>query len=185
MKKHKGVTIAVIIILVLLFVGCVGAAGDRNKDKQEGATTTEESVSESSSSAATEEPSPSMEPSVEDATEPEYTLLHGELESAIVTDMGDGRVILVIKGNVPANISNKTTIDQNYYNVFNLIQEQGATNYTEIQYWAVASMSNGEIEKYISFTVDQTLIESIVNDQVAANELGDYVTDLWILPSLL
>ena len=46
-------------------------------------------------------------------------------------------------------------------------------------------MEDGSESKVISFTVDSDLIHKIKNDTVVAIQMGDYVSDLYILPSLL
>ena len=65
-----------------------------------------------------------------------------------------------------------------------MILNQGADKYDEIQYWAVADMTDGSESKVISFTVDKDLISMIKNKQIVGNQIVDYGKDLWILPSL-
>ncbi|MGN0532169.1 MAG: hypothetical protein ACI4IN_05175, partial [Eubacterium sp.] len=60
----------------------------------------------------------------------------------------------------------------------------GFDRYSEIQYWAVADMNNGEEEKVVSFTVPTDLIEKIKNKEVVDNQLGNYVQELWVHQSL-
>ena len=76
------------------------------------------------------------------------------------------------------------TIKQNYLNVGDLIRNQGLDEFEEIQYWAVAHMTDGSEAKVISFTVPKKVISAIANAKISASDLGDYVEDLWILPSL-
>ena len=45
-------------------------------------------------------------------------------------------------------------------------------------------MSNGEENKVISFTLDRATIEGVANGNIIENQLGDYVSDLYIHPSL-
>ena len=111
-----------------------------------------------------------------DVTE-NFTLRHGELLSA--TQNGN---ILIIKAKIESNLTN--LIDQNYYNVGDLIKNQSADAYEEIQYWAVADMTDGSESKVISFTLSKYLIVNVKTMEVLENELGDYVEDLWIHPSL-
>lgn len=110
-------------------------------------------------------------------------ILHGELES-ITENAIDGKSIVVVKTKITPSFTNKGTIDQNYFNVEDLIQKQGYDKYDEIQYWAVADMTDGSESKVISFTVSKELIENIKNEKVVAIEFDKYVDDLWILPSL-
>lgn len=90
----------------------------------------------------------------------------------------------VVKFKIQPSTSNKTTIDQNGYNIEDMILNQGADKYDEIQYWAVADMTDGSESKVISFTVDKDLISMIKNKQIVGNQIVDYGKDLWILPSL-
>ena len=46
-------------------------------------------------------------------------------------------------------------------------------------------MTDGSESKVISFTVDSDLIQKIKTSAVVAIQMGDYVSDLYILPSLL
>lgn len=110
----------------------------------------------------------------------EYTLLYGDL----LETNGTGSTI-VVKAKIGSSLTNKMTIDQNYYNVCDLIRNQGFDIYDEIQYWAVADMSDGTEAKVISFTVPKSVIETIATEEFPDNQLGDYVDDLWIIPSLL
>lgn len=104
---------------------------------------------------------------------------HGELLDARVVDTA-----LIVKAKISSSYSNKATVDQNYYNVCNIVQKQGGDVFDEIQYWAVADMSDGSEGKVISFTVGRDLIERVAAGNFADNTLGDYLEDLWILPSL-
>lgn len=88
--------------------------------------------------------------------------------------------IAVIKVKVDTGIGGKTAVDKNYYNVVDLIKNQGYDKYDELQYWAVADTTDGNETKVISFTVSKDLIDKIKNEQIADNQLGDYVDDLWI-----
>lgn len=90
----------------------------------------------------------------------------------------------VVKFKIEPSTSNKTTIDQNGYNIEDMILNQGADKYDEIQYWAVADMTDGSESKVISFTVYKDLISMIKNKQIVGNQIVDYGKDLWILPSL-
>lgn len=113
----------------------------------------------------------------------EHTVLHGSLENWTETEL-DGKSILVIKVKIAPSYNNKATINQNYYNVENIIKEQGGRNFDEVQYWAVADMTSGEESKVISFTLNKETISAIDNSSIVANQMGNSVTDLWIHDSL-
>lgn len=110
-----------------------------------------------------------------------YTILHGQLESVYVNDADS---IAVVKAKIEPNLTNRMTILQNYYNVCDLIKNQGLDSFSEVQYWAVADMTSGDESKVISFDVSKSTIDGIVSGTVLPNELEDYVDNLWILPSL-
>lgn len=92
--------------------------------------------------------------------------------------------VLIAKFKIEPSSNKKTTIDQNGYNIEDMILNQGADKYNEIQYWAVADMTDGSESKVISFTVDKDLINKIKNKQVVGNQIVDYAKDVWILPGL-
>ena len=91
---------------------------------------------------------------------------------------------LIVKAKIEPSFSNKATIDQNYYNVADLIKNQDCDVFSEVQYWAVADMQSGDEGKVISFDVPKELIGKIKEGSVVDNQLGDYVENLWVLPSL-
>ena len=105
------------------------------------------------------------------------TLMHGDRLSAIEVD--DGKT-LIVKAKIKPSFSNTATIDQNYYNIEDLILNQGCDKYDEIQYWAVADMSDGTESKVVSFTVSKAVIDAVKNQTVVAITMGDYVSDLYI-----
>lgn len=92
---------------------------------------------------------------------------------------------VVIKAKITPSFSNSSTIEQNYYTVCDLITSQGFDIFNEIQYWAVADMTNGSESKVISFTISKKVIDQIAEEKVLPLYLADYLDDLWILPSLL
>lgn len=115
---------------------------------------------------------------------PLNSIKYGELLDSTVTEL-DGEKILVVKAKIEPNLTNRLTIDQNYYNVADIVQNHSGILYDEIQYWAVADMTDGSESKVISFTIDHDVISGINNKTIAENQIGNYATDLFILPSLL
>lgn len=108
------------------------------------------------------------------------SLKHGDLVS--VNYGGNG--VVVVKGKIESLLTNDQTVKQNYFSVCDLIKNYGFDSCQELQYWAVANMTNGDESKVISFTLDQSTIESVANGSLVENQLGDYVLDLYIHPSL-
>ena len=106
-------------------------------------------------------------------------LAHGDLLSI---NQNESKV--VIKAKITSNLTNEMTINQNYYNVSALIRNNGFNTCSEIEYWAVADMTSGDESKVIQFTVPKDVIDKIYSGAILDNQVGDHVTDLWILPSL-
>lgn len=93
--------------------------------------------------------------------------------------------MLVVKAKIEPSMTNKLTIDQNYFNVADIIKNQHGDIFTEIQYWAVADMQSGDEGKVISFDVPKSTIDAVKAENIADNQIGEYSDNLWILPSLL
>lgn len=108
-----------------------------------------------------------------------YEIKFGQLLDAI-----ENNNVLVIKAKIEPSYNNKATINQNGFNIEDLILNKNADLYDEIQYWAVADMEDGTESKVISFTVDKNLIKSIKNKSTVGNQIIDQAKDVWILPSL-
>lgn len=144
--------------------------------------TTEETTTTTTTTTTTSVETAKAATSAED--ESGYSLKFGELLSTIENNI-DGKNVIVVKAKITSSSTNKMTIDQNYHNVEDLIKNQGCDKFDEIQYWAVADMADGSEGKVISFTVDSDLIQEIKSSAVVATQMGDYVSDLYILPSLL
>jgi hypothetical protein len=130
------------------------------------------------SSAETSQPADET-PTASDSDGP--TVKYGELLE--LNDNRESAGVVVVKAKITPNLTNKLTIEQNYHNAVDLIQNQGFGD-CEFQYWAVADMSDGSESKVISFTIPQDIVEQVAAGDVAATQLPDLVTDLWILPSL-
>ncbi len=91
---------------------------------------------------------------------------------------------LVVKAKITPSYNNKATINQNNFNVQDIVKNQGGDTYKEIQYWAVADMEDGSESKVVSFTISESVIQMIANNSIPGNTIMDYATDVWILPSL-
>ena len=182
-KKNGKLWIVLTVVAVLLVIGLIMKLTGVSTEPSNGAGS--QSDVTSSSEAPTDEGSNEPENSnlENEETEKSYTLEHGELVSTVVNDFGDGPV-LVVKAKISSSYSNTATVDQNYYNVEDLVKNQGCADFHEIQYWAVADMADDSEQKVVSFTVDAELIKQIYDGSVPANKLGDYVADLFIHSSL-
>lgn len=111
------------------------------------------------------------------------SLEFGELLDANPNGGSDGNT-LVIKAKISPSYSNKATVDQNYHNIIDLVKNQNCDNYSAIDYWAVADMTDGSEGKVISFLVSSSVIKGIKEGNIVATTLDQYLNDLWILPSL-
>ena len=106
-------------------------------------------------------------------------LTHGDLQS--VTQNGDK---VIIKAKITSNLTNDMTVKQNYMAVADLIRLNGFNTAGEIEYWAVADMTDGTESKVVQFTLDKTTIDGIYNETILSTDVGDYASDVWIHPSL-
>lgn len=91
---------------------------------------------------------------------------------------------MIVQYEIEENLTNKLTVDQNYYNIEKIVKEENLDSIDEIQYLANGKLSNGYDGKIISFTVPKDLFEKIKNDTIVPNQLDQYVSDLWIVNSL-
>lgn len=106
-------------------------------------------------------------------------LQYGELLSVIYNDG-----IVVVKAKIQPNLTNNMTIEQNYFNVGDLIKNHGFNTCEELQYWAVADMTSGDEVKVVSFDLNKETIENLYNEKIFENQLEDYVDNLFIHASL-
>lgn len=91
---------------------------------------------------------------------------------------------LTIKFKIEPSYNNEATINQNSFNVEDLILNQKGDQYETINYWAVADMEDGSEGKVISFTLDKELIEAVKNRNLIGKKIVERANDVWILPSL-
>ena len=159
--KKWWLIVAAVLVVLAAIVGCGGSDDSAEQAADQGAGAVSEEQAADQDEAAG------------------YSLEYGEL-----LDVNENDGVLVVKAKITPQSSDKLTIDQNYYNVDDLIQSQDCDKFDEIQYWAVADMSDGSEQKVISFTVDKSLIDQIAGGNFPTNTMGDYVTDLWIHQSL-
>lgn len=125
------------------------------------------------------QPSGEVEQQPEEASGP--SVKYGELLE--LTDNRETNGVVIVKAKIAPNATNKLTVAQNYHNAVDLIAEHGYSD-CELQYWAVADMTDGTEGKVVSFTVPSDVVSQVAAGEVAATQLPDLVTDLYILPSL-
>lgn len=163
------------IILLLSLVLCLPLAACGDSGSQPSAELTPTPVE------TTEPTPPETEEVILKPTDEGFKLLHGDLVNATADDDG----LLIIKAKITSSFSNSATVNQNYYSIQDIIKNHSGTEYSEIQYWAVADMTSGDEAKVISFTVNADTIDKIAKDEILVANYGEYLTDLWIHPSLL
>ena len=167
-------------ILALAMIFFLAACGTSTSSKPAAAT----------KPTATPEPTsePTPEPTQEPVRDKEWLrgLTHADLKTYTgeILDVTYNGTDLIVKQKINSQSSNKLTIDQNYYNACEIIRSLGGAEIRDLQYWAVADMRDGSEAKIISFTVPADTVKTIQTQKFPDNTLGNYVTDLWILPSL-
>lgn len=109
----------------------------------------------------------------------EYSISHGELLDVTIT--GD---IMVVKTKIEPSLTNTMTIQQNGFNVEKIILDNDMSDINELQYWAIADMTNGSESKVISFTLDKYMIDAVKNKSLFGADIVDNAKDVWIHPSL-
>lgn len=93
---------------------------------------------------------------------------------------------MIVKAKIPSSSTNGQVPLRCYSTVIDLICKQGCDELDEIQFWAVADMTDGSESKVISFTVPGEVIKAVASKDPATylQTLGDYVDELWLHPSL-
>lgn len=133
-------------------------------------------------------PKPTPEPTPEPVRDQDWlrSLTTADLKTYTgdILDVTYNGTDLIVKQKIKSQSNNKLTIDQNYYNACEIIRSLGGAEIRDLQYWAVADLRDGSEAKVISFTVPADTVKTIQTQQFPDNTLGNYVTDLWILPSL-
>lgn len=181
-KKKKGVVIAVVAFAVLCILGAI--FGEVEVEEAPSAPQESEAVVVDEAQEPVAESEPGPEPADDGEQTDQTEASAPELEFGELLDLSTNDGVTVIKAKIEPSANSAATVDQNYYNVVHYIQDNDMNGINEIQYWALADMTNGKEQKAISFTVPKDLIDQIKDGKVVANQLGDYVTDLWMIDSL-
>lgn len=171
-----GCSVSILVFIVLIIV--IGVIGGANNKSNRNIITDNNSIDYSLNNQSESPDAP--ENYSNDNVSSDFTLKFGELIS--VNNGAEG--VVVVKAKIKPSYDNEATIKQNYYSVCDLIKNHGFDTYSELQYWAVADMNDGSEAKVISFTLDANTIKNVYNGSIVENQLGDYVDDLYILPSL-
>lgn len=163
-------------VVALALVVSVFGSSDEDKDGESSSAVESSVVSSEPESSEAEESSKRAEVNG-------YYVKFGTILDANPEGGVDGTT-LVIKAKIDSQINNDTTINQNYYNVEDIVKNQNGTNFECIDYWAVADMADGSESKVMAFTIDVDTIKGLADGTILPNQLGDYADDLYIHPSL-
>ena len=109
----------------------------------------------------------------------EIQLHYGDLLSTTVNG-----TTIVLKAKITSSLTKKMTIASCFYDVYDAVEKYGLDQYDELQYWAVADMTDGSEQKVISFTVPHDTLEKIANESIVEGQLQSYSTDVWLSPAL-
>ena len=90
-----------------------------------------------------------------------FTAVNGELESVHISKLDAGNTMVV---KYVFDVPDKSAVEEN---IVDLIQNQGASAFDEIQMWAV----DGSGTKFMAFTLDQPDIMSVADGSVPAGAL--------------
>ena len=106
----------------------------------------------------------------------EIQLHYGDLLSTTVNG-----TTIVLKAKITSSLTKKMTVASCFYDVYDAVEKYGLD---ELQYWAVADMTDGSEQKVISFTVSHDTLEKIANGAIVEGQLQSYSTDVWLSPAL-
>jgi len=165
-------------VLALALVLSLCACGSSTSAKPSSSPTPTANATQKPTPAATPEPVRDQD-WLRNITADDLKTHTGEILSVIYNGTD-----LVVKQKIKSNLTNKLTIDQNYFNACEIIRSLGGAEINDFQYWAVADMQDGSEGKVISFTVPAKIVKTIQTKDFPDNTLVDYVQDLWVLPSL-
>lgn len=180
-KRKRLKLILAFAVMLLLIIILVGSCGNNENDVVTTPIETQQPIQEPTATPITPNSSPSLKFGELLSITETPTYLFDENDQFIGTEDN----IVVIKAKISPSYNNEATIKQNYLNIEGLIKNQGFDKYNELQYWAVADMTDGSESKVFSCTVSESLIKSIKADAISVDGYEVMVDDLWILPSLL
>lgn len=166
----KAIWISIIVVLALSALMIILALPEAMQEPQHA----------SAPAPAIEEAAPVVEAVVEELDTPDgYEIAHGELLDYTEYE-NDGVRGLTIKVKISSSWSAEMTVKQNYRNIEHLVKECGASDFNWIQYMASHDMTDGSVQKVISFTVPEFAIKGIAAGNIPTDEYEDYIEDLWL-----
>ena len=108
---------------------------------------------------------------------PELSLPYGEIESLTVGGACDGQIVVKVQAFPVSNSESRA-----FESVQDLVLNHGFDACRAIDYWAVNPTSGN---KFLSFSLDSTLISKIASGSIGAEEMAGEVSDLWVDSSVV
>lgn len=108
---------------------------------------------------------------------PGLSLSYGEIENLTVGGACDGQIVLKVQA-FPVSDSERRAFES----IRDLILNHGFDACRAIDYWAVNPTSGN---KFLSFSLDSTLISKIASGSIGAEEMAGEVSDLWVDSSVV
>lgn len=111
----------------------------------------------------------------------DLTLLYGDLKEVTVDENGS----VEIKALVSLQKKEGMSVDQNFFNVENLVQAHGFDNCQEIKYGASAILAGGGEGRVISFTIGKETIDALALGDIDAYAIREAAGEsLWVSNNL-
>ena len=107
---------------------------------------------------------------------PGLSLSYGEIESLTVGGC-DGQIVVKVQAFPVSNSESRA-----FESVQDLVLNHGFDACRAIDYWAVNPTSGN---KFLSFSLDSTLISKIASGSIGAEEMAGEVSDLWVDSSVV
>ena len=108
---------------------------------------------------------------------PGLSLSYGEIESLTVGGACDGQIVVKVQAFPVSNSESRA-----FESVQDLVLNHGFDACKAIDYWAVNPTSGN---KFLSFSLDSTLISKIASGSIGAEEMAGEVSDLWVDSSVV
>ena len=108
---------------------------------------------------------------------PGLSLSYGEIESFTVGGACDGQIVVKVQAFPVSNSESRA-----FESVQDLVLNHGFDACRAIDYWAVNPTSGN---KFLSFSLDSTLISKIASGSIGAEEMAGEVSDLWVDSSVV
>ena len=106
-----------------------------------------------------------------------HTVTYGSIDAAEIDEEMNALTFVVMR---PDSSSSPTTMDQNYYNVCEIVFNQGADQFDWIFYYLYTEIPNSMPECNLSFVVPKETIAKIKTGEYSYADLNDHVEELMV-----